>query len=135
MAIDWGLVLGAVSATAVPIGFGIGMVAMANPSPGEFRFARFCFIVTAICAVGSFMWLSNEMPLNLTKIAAAGVVGAFVSIGLVTSLDWVNRKQYPEVTDASAGELFLECQLAALPEVGLPNQTMLFKIGNCPVLC
>ena len=48
MAVDWGLVLGAVSAAAVPIGFGIGVVAMATPSPGEFRFARACFIVAAL---------------------------------------------------------------------------------------
>ena len=33
MAVDWGLVLGAVSAAAVPIGFGIGVVAMANLIP------------------------------------------------------------------------------------------------------
>ena len=120
MAVDWGLVLGAVSAAAVPIGFGIGVVAMANPSHGEFRFARICFIVAAICTVGSFAWLSHEMPLSLTKIIAAGAVGAFVSIGLVASLDWVNRKQYPESKEDKraavlTAPILFNCQFANLP--------------------
>jgi hypothetical protein len=65
MGFDIGLALGAVSVVAIPIGFGIGVVAMASPSRGEFRFAKACFIVAAIAAIASFAWLTHGRLIGL----------------------------------------------------------------------
>jgi hypothetical protein len=93
MGIDIGLALGAVSAVAVPVGFGIGVVAMSKPSVGEFWFARICFIVAAIAAIASFAWLTDEMVLSVQKVVATATMGALVAVALVWSLDWVKRKE------------------------------------------
>jgi hypothetical protein len=92
MVVDAGLVLGAISVVAIPVGFGIGVVAMANPSRGELWFAKICFVAAAICAVSSFAWVTHEMALSSQKVLSAGTIGALVAIALVWAIDWVNNK-------------------------------------------
>src|ERR1700694_5959741 len=112
MAVDWGLVLAAISVVAIPVGFGIGVVAMANPTPGEFRFAKACFMVAAITAVGSVLWMTHEMQLNSTKIILTGTIGATVAIGLLLALNWVSEKQETSKKGPSR-RLFAQCDLVS----------------------
>ena len=67
MAIDWGIALGVVGVIGIPGAIGIGVTTSAR-TPGEFRFARQCFVVTAILIIASWAWLTNGYSLGLIKI-------------------------------------------------------------------
>jgi hypothetical protein len=66
------------------------------------------------------MWPIFAMAAGMI-VFGVGVAGFF----------WPDRggKEDEGKQEVAAGELLLECQSAPLPEVGLPNQTMLFKIS------
>jgi hypothetical protein len=103
VAVDWGLVLGAVGVVAIPTAIGIG-VTMANPTSGEFQFARGCFIGAALLSFGSLAWLSFEHPLTTTKIIVAALVGAASAVALVVGLDWINRRENASSTLVAEGQ-------------------------------
>jgi hypothetical protein len=90
MAIDWGLVLGAVGVIGIPVAVGLTMAATTK---GEFWFVRGCFIVAALLTLASLAWLTYEHPLGPGKISVAAVVGAIVAVGLVVALEWVSNKE------------------------------------------
>jgi hypothetical protein len=113
MQVDWGLALGAVGVIVVPIAVGIG-VTMANPTEGEFRFARGCFALAAILALAALGWLTYEHPLTLDKIIISGAVGAVVAVGLVVGLDWISRR-HNQAFPKQSGGLYLECTIAPKP--------------------
>jgi hypothetical protein len=90
-------VLAVLGVIGVPIAIGIGMT-MANPSHGEFRFARGCFIVAAILSLLSVLWLTREVPLGIGRLSLTGLLGAAIAVSLAVSLDWVNKRQNPDGT-------------------------------------
>jgi hypothetical protein len=92
MVIDWGVVLGLISVVGIPLAIGIG-ITMANPSRGELRFARGCFLLAAALTLASLAWLIYGAPLTTGKIITAGFVGAIVAIGLLFGLDWISKRE------------------------------------------
>jgi hypothetical protein len=129
--IDFLLVAGAaivgVLATAV-----YGMLAL---PAGYFRAARVCAILAAIIftALG-VLWATETSYMFLTRALVVGGMAAIAAIALTEGLRQIKHHEHNAVVEhvtslaASTGELFLECEQAALPEVGIPNQTKFFKI-------
>jgi hypothetical protein len=127
---DWGIILGIVGVLGIPLALAILGLTMVATTLGEFRFVRACFVTAALISTATVLllqWNYQEGSLAMRAVIVA-VTAASIFGGLSVALDWVNKKQTPEIAETSAGELLLECQLAPLPDVGLPNQTILFKV-------
>ncbi len=89
-----------VAVVAIPAGLGLG--AMALGSPGEYRFARWCFWTTAILAAGAVFMLQWKDAGALTswRMVLNGAAGAIIFIALTYALGWVDKKEGRAAGDA-----------------------------------
>ena len=114
MAVDWGIVLGVVSVIGIPGAAGITVATTAR-TPGEFRFASLCFVVTAILIIASWAWLTKGYSLGPIKIISTGAFGAVTAIAAVVALNWVSQRQDADSTTAVEPGLFVEYGDVVLP--------------------
>jgi hypothetical protein len=114
----------AVSMMAAPEYFHLGPIASA------ILFWGGIVVFLATIAVLAFISFHEEGRRRaVTGPIIVMVLGALIFCGGTAWYFWPRQAiSEGEPKPESAGELLLECQLAPLPEVGLPNQTMLFKI-------
>jgi hypothetical protein len=95
-------------------------------SPADFRKARICFVLSAICVVGvAIVWGFTTIQPLWIRLIATGLIGAIAAAGLTEALRWLNRREWAAVTpppspDASNtviqdANLTFECNLADLP--------------------
>jgi hypothetical protein len=55
---DWGTLFGVLGVIGIPLGLAVGIAMSAN-ALGEFRWSRICFILTAVLALATFLWLER----------------------------------------------------------------------------
>jgi hypothetical protein len=92
-------------------------------SPADFRKARICFVLSAICIAGvAVVWGFTTIQPLLVRTVATGLIGAIALIGLTEALRWLNRREqtvFTEQTDKAQTKpdtnLVFECHLAQLP--------------------
>lgn len=101
-----GLVELLVSVTFVTLSVGVGF-GMSNSTPGEFLFAKWCFVVSALVAIATyFYWINDGERTHFARITLGILVGLLVLPSLAEALSWLDGKQ--EATKKSASPATLQ---------------------------
>lgn len=121
MAADWGLILGVVSVIGIPACTGIG-VAMAARTPGQFRFARYCFAAAGCLTLPAWAWLTNGLELSPARLAFTAIIGAVTAISVVFSWNWVSQLETHEISQKVPISIAANCHEEMLPKTFGPNE-------------